>query len=369
MTVMYKELTPTEDKTLTVSYSITGGSGTGKTYSLLRGARGLAGGEKFAVLDTENKRALHYQAEFPEMVHFNFGPIVDDEVIGFPPERWIAAIDSIEKQGFKALVIDSFSHAWEGINGVLEMHQQELERLVAEAEAKANGRYTVDPAKFSQLAWAAVKPRYRRLIERIVQAKMHIGIGIRAKPVMQTGYGDKQKNARPTKLRRDDLPWDIAADKDLIFEMTLAMLMVPERPGQPILLKCADQFRGMFADNAQFSEKIGAALKKWADNGGAVENAKALLDKARAKAREGRAPFKEWYATLPKAERATVQTIMGEITALADAATQALDDDPFAGSDSEVMPTEEEKAAAMKAAEAAARSQHNDAQGTPEGIA
>ena len=39
---------------------ISGGTGSGKTFSAMRLASGIAGGKPFAVIDTENRRALHY---------------------------------------------------------------------------------------------------------------------------------------------------------------------------------------------------------------------------------------------------------------------------------------------------------------------
>lgn len=155
----FEPITPTTDMSLSVSISIAGGSGTGKTYSAMLLADGLSGGEKFAVIDTENKRAIHYGREFPNAVHFNFGPQQGDEMVGFPPERWIAQLDYLERKGYAAVVIDSFSHAWEGIGGVLEMQAEELERMTRGDASKAK--------QMGMLAWASVKPRYRRLIERI----------------------------------------------------------------------------------------------------------------------------------------------------------------------------------------------------------
>ena len=197
---------------LTIALGISGGSGTGKTFTSLRVARGIAEtitgrkGAPIGYVDTENKRALHYKTPFPERAHFDFTAINDaGELVGFGPERWIEVIDAAEAAELPVLIFDSFSHAWEGVGGVLDLHAQVLDRLVQEAERRAQGKYNVDPAKYSQLAWAEVKPRYRRLIDRIVRAKTNIIICTRAKPVMQQGFGDKAKNARPTKTRRADL--------------------------------------------------------------------------------------------------------------------------------------------------------------------
>src|SRR4051812_43771491 len=62
----------------TIAMGLSGGSGTGKTFTALRIARGIAEvttgkkGAPIGYVDTENKRALHYKEAFPEMCHFDF---------------------------------------------------------------------------------------------------------------------------------------------------------------------------------------------------------------------------------------------------------------------------------------------------------
>lgn len=326
---------------LTIALGLSGGSGTGKTFTALRVARGIAEtmtGNKGGVIgyvDTENKRALHYKAAFPEMAHFDFTAINDDgELVGFPPERWIEVIDAAEAARLPVLILDSFSHAWEGVGGVLDLHAQVLDRLVQEAEKRANGRYEVDPAKYSQLAWAEVKPRYRRLIDRIVRAKTNIIICTRAKPVMQKGFGDRAENARTTKTRRKDVPWDPASDGDLMFEMTAMIILDPVAPGCPVhQIKVADQFKGLFDPRRPMSEATGAAMADWAKGQGGAQKQKELMDLAREVARGGTEAFRQWWNSPEgKSSREVVKPIMDEIMRLCAAADEAAirnEDDPF----------------------------------------
>ena len=330
---------------LTIALGLSGGSSTGKTFTALRVARGMAeamsgkAGSPIGYVDTENKRALHYKAAFPEMAHFDFTAVdASGELVGFGPERWIEVIDAAEAAGLPVLIMDSFSHAWEGVGGVLDLHAQVLDRLVQQAQARANGRYEVDPAKFSQLAWAEVKPRYRRLIDRIVRAKMNIIICTRAKPVMQQGFGDKAKNARKTKTRREDVPWDPASDGDLMFEMTAMVILDPSAPGCPVYqIKVADQFKGLFDPRKPMGEQTGRAMAEWAKGQDAAQRDKEVMDLARDKAREGTDAFTAWWGTDEgKAARPLVRPIMEEVKALcadADKAAAVSDDVPFGRSD------------------------------------
>ena len=104
-----------------VKVAVGGSSGSGKTYSALRLATGIAkaggytpvdlgDGEKAMIgfIDTEAGRCRYYANEF------NFAdPKVRDK---FTPERYIEAIDLFEDMGFKVLVIDSLSHEWQFLN-------------------------------------------------------------------------------------------------------------------------------------------------------------------------------------------------------------------------------------------------------------
>lgn len=319
---------------LTLSIGLSGGSGTGKTYSALLMARGIAEemtgkkGAPIGYVDTENRRALHYKASFPEMRHYDFKATDDDgKVVGFPPERWIEVIDAIEDAGLPVAILDSFSHAWEGVGGVLDLHAQTLDRLTRGDDSKKDAR--------SQLAWAEVKPRYRRLIDRIVRAKCHLIICTRAKPVMQSGFGNNAKNARKTKTRREDVPWDPASDGDLMFEMTAMVILDPSAPGCPVhQIKVADQFKTLFDPRQPMDDETGRQMARWAKGQGEAQKQKATLDAARAKAREGTDAFTAWWQSDEgKAARPVVRTILDELKALAadaDRMDGEMGDNPFA---------------------------------------
>lgn len=318
---------------LTLSIGLSGGSGTGKTYSALLMARGIAEtvtgrkGAPIGFVDTENRRALHYKQDFPEMVHFDMKAVdAKGDMVGFPPERWIEVIDAAEAAGLPVLVIDSFSHAWEGVGGVLDLHATTLERLTRGDDSKKDAR--------SQLAWAEVKPRYRRLIDRIVRAKCHLIICTRAKPVMQA----RGENARNTKTRRKDVPWDPASDGDLMFEMTTMVILDPSAPGCPVhRIKVADQFKGLLDPRQPMSERTGRAMAEWAMGGGNGRDQKAVLDAARSEARNGQDAMRAWWKTQDEATRKLANTILPELQELAaeadKAAKDTASDDPFGGQD------------------------------------
>lgn len=331
---------------LTITVGLSGASGTGKTYSALRVARGMAEGttgkkgSPIGYVDTENRRALHYKRDFPEMVHFDMQAVDENgEMVGFGPERWIQVIDAAEAAKLPVLVIDSFSHAWEGVGGVLDLHAQTLDRLTRGDDSKKDAR--------SQLAWAEVKPRYRRLIDRIVRAKTNIVICTRAKPVMQdfkTG-----QNARPTKTRLKNVPWDPAADGDLMFEMTAMFILDPKAPGCPVhRIKCADQFKTLFDPDRPMTEDTGRAMAEWAAGGGNSAADKAAMDRARIEARKGTAAFTEyWQSDAGREVRPVLKSILAELQQIAKEADDAAkdNDDPFAEAQNAAAIAEAERVA------------------------
>ncbi|WP_240610939.1 AAA family ATPase [Oceaniglobus ichthyenteri] len=335
---------------LTLAIGLSGGSGTGKTYSALLMARGIAEvttgktGAPIGYVDTENRRALHYKQAFPEMCHFDMKAVDDaGKMIGFGPERWIEVIDAAEAANLPVVILDSFSHAWEGVGGVLDLQAQVLDRLTGGDDSKKNQR--------SQLAWAEVKPRYRRLIDRIVRAKCSMIICTRAKPVMQeksakTGW--KEVNARATKTRRQDVPWDPASDGDLMFEMTAMVILDPSAPGCPVhQIKVADQFKGLLDARRPMGVETGRAMAEWAKSQGSGQQDKAVLDSAREAARGGKEAFTTWWNE-HKEDRALVKTILAECQDLAANADAAKDesesDDPFANTDDAPRLTPEQEA-------------------------
>ncbi len=344
---------------LTLSIGLSGGSGTGKTYSALLMARGIAEvvtgrkGAPIGFVDTENRRALHYKQDFPEMVHFDMQAVNDaGDMVGFNPERWIEVIDAAEAAKLPVLVIDSFSHAWEGVGGVLDLHATTLDRLTRGDDSKKDAR--------SQLAWAEVKPRYRRLIDRIVRAKTNIIICTRAKPVMQDFK--TKLNARNTKTRRKDVPWDPASDADLMFEMTTMVILDPEAKGCPVhQIKVADQFKALLDPRQPMNADTGRAMAEWAMGRGEGRNQKVILDQARDEARKGRDAFSQWWKANVE-HRALAATIMPELQALSveadERAAVAADNDPFAdmgrGEPDDDGMTDEQRAE-LAAAEAAFR--------------
>lgn len=142
-----------------------GSSGSGKTYSALRLATGLARkcGSEIAAIDTEAGRIRYYANEF------DFSDMQLTEP--FTPEKYISAIDDAVNSGFKVLIIDSISHEW---NYCVDIHD------------KMPGN--------SWTNWSKVTPRHDAFMEKILQAPIHIIATVRGKDE----YVLEEKNGKQT---------------------------------------------------------------------------------------------------------------------------------------------------------------------------
>lgn len=169
--------------------SITGISGTGKTWSALEIATGMGG--KIALIDTEAGRG--------ELYGDNFEYDCTQISAPFSPQKYVEAIKEAEKAGYDILIIDSLSHAWVGEGGVLSI----AERM--------GGQF--------QNGWKVATPQHNSLVEAIVQSKMHIIVTMRAKAEYVVEQNEKGKYA-PRKVglapvQRDGLEYEMTISMDI----------------------------------------------------------------------------------------------------------------------------------------------------------
>jgi hypothetical protein len=141
-------------KNAKIKMAIQGPSGSGKTWGALLVAFGLcADWSKIAVIDTENHSSELYS-------HLGNFQVLHLEA-PFEPERYIEAIKTCEKAGVDVIIVDSISHEWEGIGGILEIH----------------GNMTGN----SYTNWNHVTPRHNSFVQNILQSPAHIIGTVRSK--------------------------------------------------------------------------------------------------------------------------------------------------------------------------------------------
>jgi hypothetical protein len=235
--------------------NLVGPSGTGKTFSALRLATGMAKiyGDGVSVIDTEACRSEHYADLFKFKI-VDFKP-------PFGPLDYLAAVDRCLAEGAKTVVIDSMSHEWEGEGGVLEQFEAECGRLA--------DKWKTTRERATMGAWGAVKPAHRRLLSRMIQSGANFIVCYRAKPKLKLVKGEDPK----------PLGWQPVGPDDLSYESTLSMLLLPGAGGVPswnpteegekARLKLPNQFKSLFATRRPLDEATGEALATWAKGGAA----------------------------------------------------------------------------------------------------
>lgn len=235
---------------------VCGPSSSGKTFSMLRVASGIARvcGGSIGVIDTENGRALHYADRF-SFLHLPFSP-------PFSPEDYWEAIQVAAAAGCKTIIIDQLSHEHEGPGGVLEMHETEVERMVGSG-------WRPDAAQFP--AWAKPKAQRRKLIQNMLQLNVNLICGFRAKRKVKI-----EKTERNGRTRNEpvDQGWMPIAGDEYAYEMTALAVLPPgskgvpdwltQDPGSELVRKCPKQFEGILKAGAQLSEDMGEAMARWA---------------------------------------------------------------------------------------------------------
>jgi len=270
----------------------------GKTYTALRVARGIVGPQgKIGGLDTEAGRMRLYSDKVPG------GFVVGELTPPYTPSRYLEAIEEFVRFGVDTLIIDSFSHCWEGTGGVLEMADL----------AEANG-------KRGLLKWLEPKRDYKRLVNFLLSTRMHLILCTRAKQPIVEAYIEENGKPKKTLLT---LPWEPIQDKRLKYEMTIVVPMTldggyevdPERLKVPGDL--AEFFRG-----ERLTEATGAAIAEWVKGGKPVDHALELLRKEAFEcAGAGTGFFTKWWNSAAiKPRRNALRPDMGNLESIACAA-------------------------------------------------
>lgn len=175
-------------------------SGCGKTMSSLLLARGLVGNGKVILADTESGRGSLYADVIP-------GGYQTFQISApFAPRVFTDAVDFAEKQKADVLVIDSASHEWEGIGGVLDW--------ATTNESKGmKGR----------LVWKEPKMEHEKFVQRLAQSAIPIIVCMRAKHLLKEGKDDQ---GRKTMTKDPDATPKQA--EDFIFGMTAHAEILPD---------------------------------------------------------------------------------------------------------------------------------------------
>jgi len=235
---------------------IMGSAGSGKTFSALRLATGIqtiTGGDIYFI-DTEARRSLHYADSF-KFKHVQFDP-------PFGSLDYLTAIRHCVTQGAKVIVVDSMSLEHSGSGGYLQTHEAEVDRMAGDDLGKRE--------RVKMAGWIRPASLRSQMISGILQLNVNFIFCFRAK--------EKTKPKKGGGIQ--ELGYMPIAGDELLFEMTVNILLMPKSGGVPtwrsdnvgekLMMKLPKQFESVFAKEKPLDEDIGAALARWAKGGPTV---------------------------------------------------------------------------------------------------
>ncbi len=222
---------------------IAGGTGSGKTESALRIATGLADGKPFAAIDTEHGRMLH-KADDYTFKHAELGE-------PFTPERYIEAIRAADDAGFPVVVVDSGSHVYDGIGGLLEQQTDEFERMGGKESARMS-------------SWIQPKQRHKKFVQQLLRTRAHVVMCLRAEDKIEIVKEAGKTVVRPKASLTGADGWIPICEKRLPFELTVSLLLTADAPGVPKPIKLERRHADLITLDRQLDEDVGRRLAVWA---------------------------------------------------------------------------------------------------------
>jgi len=183
------QLRKSERKQSKLRIGLSGPAGSGKTYSALLIASGIASKwDKICLIDSENGRGDFYS----DLGDYNIISLKAP----FTPESYIEAITAAEEAGMEVIIIDSISHEWEGSGGCLEIN----ERLAA-AKFKGN----------TWAAWSETTPRHQKFISAIISSKCDIVTTVRTK-IEMVQEGKTIKKVGTKEITREGYEYELTVN-------------------------------------------------------------------------------------------------------------------------------------------------------------
>jgi len=243
------ELRPAVRENVPLLIGLAGGTGSGKTYSSFKLAKGLASGQRFAVIDTESGRAKAYADEFA----FDHGELQAP----FTPQSYWAAIKSIDDlHKYPVIIIDSASHEYAGEGGILDQQEDELDRMAGNDYQKREA--------CKMASWIKPKMAHKEFVNRLLQVRAHLILCFRAEPKTEIAKEGGKTVVRPKKGLTGLDGWFPICEKNLPYELTTYFLLLADKPGVPHPIKLQEQHKPFFDLDKPISEESGRRLAEWA---------------------------------------------------------------------------------------------------------
>lgn len=227
--------------------AIAGTTGSGKTYSALLVAAGLAGSTgKVGFVDTEMGRGEMYTDEKAIM---DVLPGKQYHIVGFTPPftptRYLEAIKALQDAGCTVIIIDSVTHEWEGEGGCTDIAENN----------KLNGMPN----------WARAKREHKRFINTLLSLPQHVICDLRAREKTKP-----EKDPETGKVTFVEYGVQPIQEKNFMFEMTFSVLLDPVTHF-PQIIKCPAALKHIFPADKLLNAQVGEKIRQWSEGGEVVD--------------------------------------------------------------------------------------------------
>jgi hypothetical protein len=203
MTIEFVQATRSSSK---ARIALCGPSGSGKTYTALTLATRLS--DNVAVIDTERGRAQLY-------VGVNGWQFMRLNPQAFSPQSLTESLAVAAGHGFGCIVVDSLSHYWMGVDGMLE-------------QVDKKGR---NGNNFG--GWKEMRPDERRMIDALASFPGHVIVTLRVKTEFVIEENERGKKVprkvgmKPEQREGIEYEFDLVADLDFDNTMTVSKTRIP----------------------------------------------------------------------------------------------------------------------------------------------
>jgi hypothetical protein len=236
--------TPATRTSTKARIALCGPSGSGKTWTALTLAHAL--GERIAVIDTERGSASKYAG----VNGWKFDTVAPGS---FAPDALTALLAEAGQEGFDVLVLDSWSHYWMGVDGMLEQ---------VDKRARNGNNFS---------GWKEVRPDERRMIDALISYPGHVIATLRVKTEYVIEENDRGKKVprkiglKPEQREGVEYEFDLVGDLDHENALTVTKSRIPNLTRSVIKEPDAD---------------LGKAIRNWLEDGESVPDARELRERA-----------------------------------------------------------------------------------------
>jgi len=222
---------------------IAGPTKSGKTYSALRVATGLANGGTIAMINAEGLRGHQYADKF----HY----VTCDLAAPYRPANYTEALQVAASLKPAVVIIDSVSHMHDGPGGILEWHEEELDRMAGNDFGKRD--------KCNMSAWIKPKADENKFIYQMLAMQCPVILCLRAKEKV------KMVTGKPI----IDLGWQPIVGERVAFETIFTLMLPPHSKGIPDLSisDMREPFDVLVPKGKPIDESLGRTLAQWAAGG------------------------------------------------------------------------------------------------------